>query len=69
MALGLTNCAILRRGPLLSFLARSYGLLRCQHIGRGRFGQEEVRAGTGGLLRVLAPQEGGRPWRSLMEDG
>jgi hypothetical protein len=49
-----------RPRPLLSFLARSSVLLRRQHVRRGRLGQEEVCAGTRGLLRVLTSQEGGQ---------
>lgn len=39
---------------MLPFLARRPGMLRRQHILRGRYWQEEVRPGAGGLLRVSA---------------
>ena len=44
---------------MLSLLARSARLLRGQQQRGGRVGQKEVLADAGGLLRVLAPQEGG----------
>lgn len=45
--------------PVLSLLARGARLLRGQQQRGGRVGQKEVLADAGGLLRVLAPQEGG----------
>lgn len=48
-----------RPRPMLSLLAGGSRLLCRQHkLGR-RFGKEEVRSRTRGLLRVPTPQEGG----------
>ena len=44
---------------MLPLLAGVASLLRRQFVDRGRVGQEEVCAGTGGLLRMPAPQERG----------
>ena len=45
--------------PVLSLLAGAARMLRRQYQLGGRLGQEEVRAGSRGLLRVPPPQEGG----------
>lgn len=45
---------------MLSLLAGGDGLLRCEHLGGGQVWQEEVWPSPRGLLRVPAPQEGGK---------
>ena len=44
---------------MLPLLAGGHGMLRRQHLRRGRFRQEEMRFRSRGLLRVPASQEGG----------
>lgn len=44
-------------------------MLRRQLIDRGYFGQKEMLAGAGGLLRVPAPQERGSISKTTLQTG